>query len=125
MASVLVSRKGLSPAWVKLGNFPQVTEFALGDGYKLEDRALFATAGDLETDSSFFRKPGSHRNSPWCRTALRLNTVDEARARYQAWAANEFDRIHSGPTESWVDEHGKMHQKPKPCNPYREKAAAQ
>ena len=53
----------------RLGNFLQVTEFPLGDGYKLEDRALFATAGDLETDSSFFRRPGSHRNSPWCRTA--------------------------------------------------------
>ena len=52
----------------RLGAFPQVTEFTLADGSKLEDRALMACAGDLETDSSFFRKPGSHRNSPWCQT---------------------------------------------------------
>ena len=105
----------------RLGAFPQVTEFTLADGSKLEDRALMACAGDLETDSSFFRKPGSHRNSPWCQTELRLNTIGEAQDRYNQWAAVEFDRIHSGPTESWVDEKGNAHQKPRPKNPYRAK----
>jgi hypothetical protein len=104
----------------RLGNFPQVTEFALADGHRLEDRALFATAGDLETDSSSFRKPGSHRNSPWCATELRLNTISEAQDRYNHWAAVEFDRLHSGPQELWVDEKGDAHQKPRPRNPFRE-----
>ena len=105
----------------RLGAFPQVTEFPLGDGHRLEDRAICCTAGDLEVDSSLFRKPGTHRNSPWCQTELRLNTIGEAQDRYNQWAAVEFDRIHSGPTESWVDEKGNAHQKPGPKNPYRER----
>ncbi len=108
----------------RLGNFPQITELANADGHKLEDRALFATGGDLEVDSSLFRRPGSHRNSPWCRTTLRLATVAEARERYREWASMEWDRVHSGQPESWIDEHGQMHQKPKPRNPFRQKAAA-
>ena len=108
----------------RLGGFPQVAELANADGYKLEDRALFATGGDLEVDSSLFRKPGSHRNSPWCRTALKLHTVAEARERYRGWAATEWDRVYSGQQESWIDEQGHAHQKPKPRNPYRETAAA-
>ena len=102
----------------RLGQFPQVAEFANADGHKLEDRAIFCTAGALESDSSVFRQPGSHRNSPWCRVELRLATVAEARDRYNAWAAAEFDRIHSGPVESWIDEQGNAHQKPRPKNPY-------
>jgi hypothetical protein len=105
----------------RLGNFPQVTEFALGDGSRLEDRALMACAGDLVTDSSFFRQPGSHRNSPWCRAELRLNSIGEARDRYNRWAAVEFDRIHSGPQESWIDDKGQAHERPRPENPYRTK----
>ena len=106
----------------RLGRFPQVVEFPLGDGHRLEDRAICCTAGDLEVDSSQFRKPGTHRNSPWCQVELRLNTIGEAQDRYNQWAAVEFDRIHSGPTESsWVDEKGNAHQKPRPKNPYRAK----
>jgi hypothetical protein len=108
----------------RTGLFPQISELANADGYKLEDRALMCTTGDLEVDSSLFREPGSHRASPWCRTTLRLATVAEARERYNAWAANEFDRVHSGPQEKWIDEHGVMHDRPRPANPYREKAAA-
>ena len=97
-----------------LRNFPQIVEFPLGDGHRLEDRAICCTAGDLEVDSSQFRKPGTHRNSPWCQVELRLNTIGEAQDRYNQWAAVEFDRLHSGPTESWVDERGNAHQKPRP-----------
>lgn len=107
----------------RLGNFPQVTELANADGHKLEDRALFCTAGDLVLDSSLFRKPGTHRESPWCHTELKLHSVSEARARYRDWAASEWDRTHSGPQESWIDEHGHMHQKTKLRNPFREEAA--
>jgi|KBSSwiStaDraftv2_1062776.scaffolds.fasta_scaffold167797_2 hypothetical protein len=108
----------------RLGNFPQVVEFPLGDGHRLEDKAICCTAGDLEVDSSLFRKPGIHRNSPWCQTELRLNTIGEAQDRYDHWAAIEFDRLHSGPQESWIDEHGKMHERPRPRNPFAQKVSA-
>ena len=103
----------------RLGGFSQVEEFANADGYKLQDRALFATDGDLVTDSALFRTPGTHRNSPWCRTALRLHSVESATERYHAWAAEEFDRIHSGPQGGWVGEGGVIHEHPVPPNPYR------
>ena len=78
----------------------------------------------VEVDSSLLRKPGIHRNSPWCQTELRLNTIGEAQDRYDHWAAIEFDRLHSGPQESWIDEHGKMHERPRPRNPFAQKVSA-
>ena len=104
---------------------PLIRELANADGSLLEDRAICCTAGDLVSDSALFRRPDEgHRDSPWFRTKLELHSVDSARARYEVWAADEWDRAHSGPTESWINEQGKGHQKPKPRNPFRQEAAA-
>jgi hypothetical protein len=101
-----------------------ITEFTLGDNFKLDDRAVMATGGPIEADSALFRRPGTHRSSPWCRTVLRLHTVDSAQARYNEWAANEWDRQHGGPVASWIDDKGQAHEHPRPVNPYRAKANA-
>src|SRR6478736_4228021 len=47
--------------------FRMITEFTLGDNFKLDDRAVMATGGPIEADSALFRRPGTHRSSPWCR----------------------------------------------------------
>jgi hypothetical protein len=108
----------------RLGSFPQITEYSLGHNHLLEDRAIMCTDGPLLADSAAFRRPDQgHRTSPWSRVALRLHTVESAQARYNAWAAGEFDRLHSGPQESWIDEHGKMHERPRPENPFKVKAS--
>jgi hypothetical protein len=106
-------------------SFPQINEY-VGAGSSIDDRALMCTAGDLAADSWLFGRPDSgHRSSPWFRTSLKMHTIVEAKERHDRWAADRWDDQHSGPQESWIDEHGQMHQKPKPRNPYREKAAAQ
>ena len=105
-------------------SFPQINEY-VGAGSSIDDRALMATSGDLVTDSALFGRPDSgHRASPWFRTSLKLNSIAEARARHDQWAADRWDGQHSGPQESWIDEHGQAHQKPRPRNPYRPKVAA-
>ena len=105
----------------RLGSFPLIREFALGDGFRLDDRAIMCADGALEADSSAFRQPDSwHRTSPWFRIPLRLHTMSSAQARYNAWAAVQFDHIHSGARQSWVDEHGQLHERPRPTNPFRE-----
>jgi hypothetical protein len=106
----------------RLGKFALIEEFALGDNFKLDDRAIFCCGGDLVTDSALFGRPDQgHRTSPWFKAPLRLHTVAGARDRYRAWAAAEFDRIHSGPAGGWLDEAGQMHEQPKPPNPFRDK----
>ena len=108
----------------RTGNFPQITEYALGDGFRLEDRAIMCTDGPIEADSALFRGPGTHRTSPWFRVPLKLHTVDSARDRYRDWASDQWDRQHAGPVASWIDENGKAHEMPRPVNPYRERASA-
>jgi hypothetical protein len=104
----------------RTGDFPMVSEYALADNYRLDDRAVIATDGPLEADSAIFRQPDQgHRTSPWCRLPLRLHTVDSAQARYNEWAASEWDRQHAGPTGSWIDDDGEAHELPRPVNPYR------
>jgi hypothetical protein len=103
----------------RLGNFPQITEFAAGENFRLTDAAIMATAGPLVTDSALFQRPDQgHRTSPWARCTLKLHTIAEAQARYNEWAAEEHDRIHSGPRGGWIDQNGKVHEHPKPTNPY-------
>ena len=83
----------------RLGKFPLITEYAGGDGFRLNDRAIFCCAGELESDSRPFGLPDrGHRTSPWFKTPLRLHTVESARDRYRQWAASEWDRNNSGPT---------------------------
>ncbi len=109
----------------RLGQFPLITEYALGDGSTLEDRAILCSNGPLPVDSGTFRQPDrGHRTSPWFKLPLKLHSIESAQARYNEWAAAEFDRIHGGRPESWIDEHGKAHEKPRPTNPFRETGPA-
>lgn len=109
----------------RTGNFPQIEEFALGDGFRLDDRAIWATDGQLVSDSAVFHRPDQgHRTSPWFRLPLQLHTADSARDRYREWAASEWDRQHGGPMASWIDDKGQAHELPRPVNPYRAKANA-
>ena len=102
----------------RTGDFPAVSEYALADNYRLDDRAVIATGGPLETDSAVFRRPNQgHRTSPWCRVPLRLHSVESAQARYNVWAASEWDRQHAGPVASWIDDKGHAHEQPRTVNP--------
>ena len=104
----------------RTGMFPQIVEYTLGDGFRLDDRAIMCTNGNLPVDSSGFQSPDQgHLSSPWCQTTLKLHTIESAQARYQESAAAEWDKFHSGPQESWIDENGQAHEKPRPTNPYR------
>jgi hypothetical protein len=76
------------------GNFALMVECAGGDMYKLHDTAIWCCSGDLEADSAYFHRPGSHRASPWCRTKLELHTVDSAKERYRAWCEIGWDKTH-------------------------------
>ena len=72
----------------RTAQFPMIEEYALGDGFRLDDRAIVATDGPLESDSAVFRHPDQgHRTSPWFRLPLRLHSIDSARERYRQWAA--------------------------------------
>ena len=78
----------------RTGPFSLIKEFSGGDGSVLEDRAIFCTNGLITVDSSVFRRPDSgHKSSPWFRLPLRLHSIKSAQARYDTWAATEFDRI--------------------------------
>jgi hypothetical protein len=101
--------------------FPQITEYPLGDGFRLDDRAVMCCDGpSLAADSAPFGRPDNgHRTSPWFRVALKLHTVDSARARYNDWASAEWERQHSGPRESIQGADGQFYERPKPPNPYK------
>jgi hypothetical protein len=104
----------------RLGSFPQITEYAPGENFRLDDRAIMCTAGPLVIDSALFGRPDQgHRTSPWARTTLKLHSIAEAQQRYNDWAAEEFDKVHSGPRGGWIDQNGQVHQHPAPENPYR------
>ncbi len=107
-----------------MGSFPQIVPYANADGFRLADAAIICSAGDLVTDSALFGRPDQgHRTSPWARVTLKLYTVESAKDRYRQWAATEWDRVHSGPQESWIDERGHSHKIPKPENPYKARAS--
>jgi hypothetical protein len=109
----------------RLGDFPQITEYAAGEGFRIDDRAVMCSSGDLIPDSGVFQRPsGEHRSSPWFRVGgLKLHTIAEAQARYDIWACAEWDRIHSHSRGGWVDEGGEVHEFPQPRNPYRERVS--
>jgi hypothetical protein len=103
----------------RLGMFPMIREYPGANGHLLEDRALFATDGGLLVDSSMFRRPGAHRQSPWVRVgALKLHSVASARRRYNDWAADQWDVQHSGPRGGQLID-GKIVLDEVPPNPYR------
>ena len=49
---------------------------------------------------------------------MKLHTVDSARDRYRQWASGEWQRLNAGPPTSYLDENGRMHQLPRPENPF-------
>ena len=54
------------------------------DRETLEDRAIFATGGSLESDCAAFRRPDQgHSVSPWFRLPLKLHSVESARGELQ------------------------------------------
>jgi hypothetical protein len=117
--AAVASQFGCRPA----AQFPQVVEYAAAETFKTDDRAVICTDGELVSDSAFFGRPDAgHRTSPFFRVQLRLHTVASAQKRYDAWAATEFDRIHSGPRGGRLID-GVLVRDPIPVNPYREKVA--
>jgi hypothetical protein len=82
----------------QLGDFSLIELFAGGDNFKLTDTALFCCGGDLQQDSAYFRRPGTHRASPWCRTKLELHTVGAAREKYRQWCSSEWLKSHYNTT---------------------------
>jgi hypothetical protein len=105
----------------RLGDFPQIVEYANADNFRLVDSAIMCADGaSLETDSAPFNRPDAgHRSSPWFTVPLRLHTIESAQARYNRWAADQWDAQHSGPRGGWIGEDGRMHEDPMPENPYR------
>lgn len=107
------------------GDFAVFDEYALSEGFKVSDTAIFCTSGPLEYDSAIFlRGTGIHRASPWFKVSLKLNAVAEARSRYHEWSANEWDLLNSGSPGSVVGEVGKMRELPRPKTPFKAKASA-
>jgi hypothetical protein len=106
------------------GIFPQITEYALADNFRLDDRAIACTAGDVVTDSGLFQRPDQgHRTSPLFRCGgLKLWTIAEMTERYNLWAADQFDAQHSGPRGGRLID-GVVVRDPIPANPFREKAS--
>ena len=108
----------------RLGDYPQIVEYAGGDGHTLDDTAIMVADGGLQADSAHFQRPDQgHRSSPLFKVSLRLHTIESARARYAQWAAGQFDRVNSRDPGGWIDEQG-VHPFPRPENPYRQKADA-
>jgi hypothetical protein len=44
--------------------------------------------------------------------------------RYNRWAADQWDAQHAGAQGGWVGQDGRVHENPRPTNPYREKVSA-
>jgi hypothetical protein len=104
----------------RLGQFPQVTEYAGGETFRTNDSGIMCCDGDLVLESALFQRPDQgHRTSPFFSATLRLHSIASAQERYDRWAEAEFDNTHSGPRGGWIDEHGQMHEHPAPKNPYR------
>ena len=90
-----------------------IEKYALGDGFGLDDRAIFCCDGELVTDSQPFGRPDrGHRDSPWFKVSLRLHTMDSARDWYRQSTASEWERLHAGPVTRWLGEDGR----PKRCS---------
>jgi hypothetical protein len=109
----------------RLGSFSQLVEYANADNFRLVDSAIMCCDGaSLEVDSAPFNRPDQgHRTSPWFKVPLRLHSIESARARYNRWAADQWDAQHSGPQGGWIGEDGRMHEHPRPTNPYRAKVS--
>lgn len=105
--------------------FPQIVQYSLAEDFRVSDEALMCCDGtNLAIDSAPFMVPDrGHRTSPWFRVPLKLHSIESATARYNAWAAAEFDRVHSGPRGGRLID-GQVITDPVPPNPFREKTNA-
>jgi hypothetical protein len=104
----------------RLGSFPQIREFAGGDGFRLDDTAIMCADGGLMQDSAYFLQPdGPHRASALFRVQLRLHTIDSARTRYTEWAAAQWDASFAERPRGGRLIDGEMVD-PAPKNPYRQ-----
>jgi hypothetical protein len=92
----------------------------------VDDTALMVADGpSLALDSAPFLRPdGPHRASALFKVSLKLHSMTSATQRYNAWAADEFDRVHSGPRGGYIGTDNQMHEDPVPVNPYRATALA-
>ena len=104
VAKIAVVAREFGP---RLGDYPQIVEYAGGDGHLLDDTAIMVADGGLQADSAHFQRPDQgHRSSPLFKVSLRLHSIESARARYALWAADQFDRINSRDPGGWIDEEG-------------------
>jgi hypothetical protein len=106
--------------------FPLFTEQGYTDNRLVSDVALFCCCGDhLATDSAPFLRlgPTAHRASPWFAVGpLRLNSVEQARIRYEAWCADEWDKVHHTTTVQFTKPDGTVGEM-ELTNPHRAKVA--
>src|SRR5262249_46422575 len=103
------------------GPFAQVTQYALADNHRVDDRAIACSTRKLVADSAVFQRPdGPHRASAFFRVGgLMLHSITEMQARYNDFAAREFDRINSGPRGGQIGPDGRIYEDVIPKNPYR------
>ncbi len=96
----------------RLGDFGQIVEYANADNFRLVDSAIMCCDGpSLEHDSAPFSRPDAgHRSSPWFTVPLKLHSIESAQARYNRWAADQWDAQHSGPRGGWIGADGLMHE---------------
>ena len=108
----------------RMGGFPQLREYPGGENFRLVDAAIMCTDGSLLVESSWFQSPNQgHRTSPWARCTLKLHSIASATARYNEFAAGEFDRINDRDLGGRLDlATGVVTPHPRPKNPYRKSA---
>jgi hypothetical protein len=105
-------------------HFPLFAETGYSDSRLVSDVALFCANGDsLAADSAPFLRlgPAAHRASPWFAVPLRLNTVEQARARFEAWNATEWDKSHAQRVVQFTKPDGTLGEM-ELINPHRAKA---
>ena len=108
-----------------MGDFPQIREYAGGENFRLTDSAIMCCDGGILQESTLFQAPDrGHKTSPWARVVLKLHGIESATARYNQFAAGEFDRINDRDLGGWLDEQGQEHKHPRPSNPYRQQVDA-
>jgi hypothetical protein len=106
--------------------FSLVPVYSLADNHKVDDRALAVSGGGLVADSALFMGPDQgHVSSPFYRCGgLRLHTIEEMRARYAIFGAEEFDRIHASAARSGhIGDDGVVVYDQPPENPYKATAS--
>ena len=110
----------------RMGLFPQLREYAGGENFRLVDAAIMCCNGSLLGESAWFQAPDrGHKTSPWFRAQLKLHSIASATARYNEFAAGEFDRLNDRDLGGRLDPlTGQITPHPRPVNPYRQKADA-